>query len=268
MNQLNTVGMDLIDDIRSSIQGASTDSLDRLCRRMYMDDSNMNKCVEDKANSFVSVTKRAKVTVNGSSIDDIPVYGAFCTGTYTYIWNSGYFEDGEHAEKREVVDVKPVSLQYGEGDDKIIKDFRLLKVYDRDRTICVNANKKQDTNNSNAYVLAENRDNSMVPEEFEIDNAMISGEIDGDKNIEGGVELLKNDPVSDLVLYDFYMTKPAISSTRENLFFAGSFILGTRRGGVNITTSGDSCKPPTDEYSDLEYCAINRFNFAVQAGGD
>ena len=52
------------------------------------------------------------------------------------------------------------------------------------------------------------------------------------------------------------------------LFFAGSFILGTRRGGVNITTSGDSCKPPTDEYSDLEYCAINRFNFAVQAGGD
>ena len=89
-----------------------------------------------------------------------------------------------------------------------------------------------------------------------------------DRNQENGVEILNKNGLNDLVLYDFYMTKPAFSITRQNLFFAGSFILGTKRGGINIKTAGNSCKPPSDEYSDLEYCAINKFNFAVQAGGN
>ena len=51
------------------------------------------------------------------------------------------------------------------------------------------------------------------------------------------------------------------------IFYAASFILGTRRGGINIKEAGNNCKPPSDEFTELEYCAINKFNFAVQAGG-
>ena len=71
----------------------------------------------------------------------------------------------------------------------------------------------------------------------------------------------------DLVLYELYVAEPAFSVTRQNQFYAASFILGTRRGGIDIKATGNNCKPPSDNYSELEYCAINKFNFAVMAGG-
>ena len=82
------------------------------------------------------------------------------------------------------------------------------------------------------------------------------------------IDLLDQKDANDLVLYDFYVSKPAISQTRQNMFYAASFILGTRRGGININQVGNNCKPPSDADSMLDYCAINKFNFAVQAGGE
>ncbi|MBQ3441018.1 hypothetical protein IJG27_01760 [Candidatus Saccharibacteria bacterium] len=274
LNQLNTIGMDLIDDVRASIQNANTDALYKMCERLYADITQVaskEACEGDNGNSFVSVTKYGNVKVDGNSLGTLPVYGAFCTGTYTYIWNSGYFEEGDYDGQRQVSGVKPeasngVSLRIG-ATNEVISGFRLLKIYDRERTVCVNANNAQ----GGGYRVINGPDYSdaNVPGQFVIDDAMISGKL-GDKNSEGGVELLKVSSANDLVLYDFYMSRPATSETRKNLFFAGSFILGTRKGGVNsITTSGNSCKPPADAtgYSNLEYCAINKFNFAVQAGG-
>ena len=88
-----------------------------------------------------------------------------------------------------------------------------------------------------------------------------------DENEDLVVELLKDRAASDLVLYDLYVARPALSSTRQNMFYAASFILGTTRGGINIKQGGNICKPPADDNSMLDYCAINKFNFAVQAGG-
>ena len=274
LNQLNTIGMDLIDDVRASIQNANTDALYKMCERIYANDATSREtCETDNGNSFVSVTKYGYVEIDNVRINNgnpMPVYGAFCTGTYTYIWNSGYFEEGDYSGQRKVSGVKPeasngVSLKIGTIGRK---DFRLLKIYDRERTVCVNANNAQ--GGGYRVINGPNYSDANVPEQFVIDDAMISGKL-GDKNSEGGVELLKVSSANDLVLYDFYMSRPATSETRKNLFFAGSFILGTRKGGVNsITTSGNSCKPPADAtgYSNLEYCAINKFNFAVQAGGN
>ena len=157
-----------------------------------------------------------------------------------------------------MVGTNPVILTDGSGNT-VASDFRLLKIYDRERSVCVNANANQ---NGGAYVATP--DNTRIPTQFKIDS--YTGNLQ-DKNAEGKMELLKKNATGDLVLYDFYMTRPAFSQTRQNLFFAGSFILGTRRGGINIKASGNSCKAPGEDYSDLEYCAINKFNFAVQAGG-
>lgn len=288
LNQINTVGMDLIDDFRISVQNATSDPVTRMCEVYYPDKDDKDKdayndCVNDHANSFVSVYKKARVTINKNVEgrekefdEDIPVYGAFCTGTYTYVWNSGYFEDAEEGDfsatnmdKREVKDADPARVVTKEKDSPDFNEkysgFRLLKIYDDERSICVNEMKIHDKSGNNErfprYIRFEEYDNNVGEEGFVISDSMKvnGGEFDA-------VELMKKDETN-LVLYEFYVAKPALSPTRQNLFYAGSFILGTRRGGIDITVAGNSCRPPNDEYTELEYCAINKFNFAVMAGG-
>lgn len=272
LNQIDTVGIDLVDDMRYSVQNASSYSILEMCNTFYSEGStNRENCINDKANSFVTVTKRAAVRVNGELIgNDMPVYGAFCTGTYTYIWNSGYFESVEYntrSVRTSGGETSPVTLGVKTSSgaiNNLASGFRLLKIYDAERTICVNAMKAQDTGvTGNNYVPIGNYNNNRVQTQFVIDETMVNADTDN----EGGVELMSINELNDLVLYDLYVAKPAFSSTRKNFFFSASFILGTRRGGINISRAGDSCKPPSDDYSELEYCAINKFNFAVQAGG-
>lgn len=280
LNQVNTVGMDLVDDFRISIQNASSDPVTRMCEIYYpLDSADRNNCIADGANSFVSVTKRAQVKVEGKYIgggaDDsyMPVYGALCTGTYTYIWNTGYFENAEgytgtDVNQREVIGADPAKLGTKAAATASFQtkyeDFRLLKVYDAERTICVNAMRDQnDSWDSTSYVKSGDYKNNKIKNEFVISQEMLDI-AEGDEDV---VELMKKYDAADLVLYELYVSQPALSSTRQNLFYAASFILGTRRGGINIKEAGNSCKPPSDDYSELEYCAINKFNFAVMAGG-
>ena len=305
LNQINTVGMDLVDDLRFSIQNATSSSVLKMCELYYGDsahDASWKACRDDHGRSFVTVTKKANVEVKmGSRTEvvgkDMPIYGAFCTGTYTFIWNSGYLENDEvNNVERIATDssgkvVTPVDLytresaevwkkwkagkEGGKEDERFYPaknssdpDIRLLKVYDTERTVCVNAMKEQDeSTDKDQYVVYDSATytDSKVPEHFVINKAMVT--IDDKKDQTKRVELLNKTGESDLVLYDLYVAEPAFSETRNNFFFAVSFILGTRRGGINITEAGNSCKPPSDEFSELDYCAINKFNFAVQAGG-
>lgn len=301
LNQVNTVGMDLVDDFRISVQNATSDPVTRMCEIYYPDNdpgrpdhASYEACVKDNANSFVSVSKLAQVKIDGDYIGTnaedswMPVYGAFCTGTYTYIWNSGYFENADNidfdgaVDQREVIGAEPAKLyskdivisdkdknSYFAAESTLLSEnFRLLKVYDDERTICVNAMREQNTPSydlrykpSSGYDNNAHYNNDLIPKDFVINQSML---IAGDNE---PIELMKSDKISDLVLYEFYLAKPALSSTRENLFYAASFILGTRRGGINIMKAGNTCRPPNDDYSELEYCAINKFNFAVMAGG-
>lgn len=291
LNQINTVGMDLIDDFRTSIQNAASDSIIKMCELYYEDDAtrdndDFDNCKNDRGKSFVSVTKKGKVYVGGTPLnggEDMPVYGAFCTGTYTFIWNSGYFEQPEYVEsrnERKVIgttdELEPVYLSSRNKDtDPLVREYpssssdnnlRLLKIYDTERTICVNAMKEQNSGTINPYVMADDYDQAKISDSFVISKAMLDFDVDKSAG-EGVVELLNKNGESDLVLYDLYVAPPAFSETRNNFFFSAAFILGTRRGGINITEAGDTCKPPSDDFSELDYCAINKFNFAVQAGG-
>lgn len=262
LGQVNTVGMDLIDDFRSSIQNASSDPVTRMCEMYYeLNSANRRACINDGANSFVSVTKHADVIVNGKNIGQLPVYGAFCTGTYTYLWNTGYFENTDVGTRS--VSGASKAILGTKTSPNMFTDFRLLKIYDNERSICANAMHDQDIYAANNYVPSTTYLDSRVSNRFVISEAML----EDNENGEDAAELLKITDSNDLVLYDLYVAKPALSITRQNLFYSAAFILGTRRGGIDIKKTGDSCKPPSDEYSELEYCAINKFNFAVQAGG-
>ena len=283
LNQVNSVGMDLVDDFRVSIQNATSDPVTRMCEIYYKPSSDdRRKCEEDNGYSFVYFVKMGTVTSDGQNYGLMPVYGGICTGTYTYIWNSGYFEDVSSSDlgwfgtrqymgninRRNVSGATRATLgvrrNYRWEEIVTSRDksgnpvpIRLLKVYDDERSVCVNVMKSQ----GSGYTKFENYRQSYIPNRLEIASSMI----DNDK--EDIAEMMTGNDSSDLVLYDLYVARPALSQTRLNLFYSASFILGTRRGGINIKQAGTTCKPPSSEFSELEYCAINKFNFAVMAGG-
>lgn len=92
------------------------------------------------------------------------------------------------------------------------------------------------------------------------------------------IELI-NDDESDLALYDLTVYPAMQSSSTRHIIYGISFILATRRGGININASGDYCtsmpKPydaedAGNEYNkmDFNYCAVNRFDFVARQTGE
>ena len=309
LNKINTAGMDLVDDFRSAVQNSSSDAVTSLCVDYYPEGSaGRQACIEDEADSFVRITKYARVILSDGTVrEQMPVSGAFCTGSYSYIWNSGYFWDDEESnvvangagQVREVVGAKPAVLRYstrddnnrvvvrtvgnenwpngeGENDADSGKAFRLLKVRDDTRAVCVAAMRQVvdvkygsgygSSNYMNYETLEANR--NLMTNVFDISqDGLYSYSLQDSSELP--MEVLAKDSNNDLVLYDLYTSRPAISSTRNNMFYAVSFIVGTVRGGIDIAGTGQNCTPPAEyDKEDFDYCAINKFNFAVQASGD
>ncbi|MBR3386420.1 prepilin-type N-terminal cleavage/methylation domain-containing protein [Candidatus Saccharibacteria bacterium] len=303
LNQINTTGMDIVDDLRASVQNSSALAVTNDCTKYYATNNNtykndgsvdeksaLYKCREDDGYNFVYWEKTSEVKLNGQSIGKVPIYGAFCTGTYSYIWNSGYFETPE-AEFNEK-DGGWAKLVYNLGSEKRIyyrsalngsgsapidnvksnvritsddRPFRLLKIQDTYRGVCAG--------------VTRNKNNSR--EEFETAYEPRGGVLPGDFNgrfnmtdygavVEEPVDVIITDKTYDLTLYNLYVPRPEISLTQKNTFYAVSFILGTVGGGINIKANGKSCAPPNDyrNNENFDYCAINKFSFAVQVGGE
>ena len=225
LNSINTTGMDIVDDITSAIKNVST----------------ISESEEELKNSSVVRSEKAEVTIGRGENPEtvsVPVYGAFCTGRYSYIWNSGYLFSGDY----KVEGVEKAELEYhkvGEkNDSNTATDFKLLKVRDENRSICKNYAEKEDE--KHIFSIAKTEEDP----------------IDILENVEGG-----------LALYDLDST---VASNGKNLFYDISFILGTINGGINVQSSGGSCATPEGfghNIENFDYCAINEFNFAVQSAG-
>ena len=200
LNRVNTVGMDLVDDMRTAIQGSPI--------------------VKEDDVAYVSFVHEGDVEINGSVNSSVPLYGGLCTGKYTYVWKSGYLTDADNMVKVN-------------GN----KEFRLAKIKDDKREIC-------------ADYMGMN------------DNERAVANFAEDKNYE---ELLAGE--SGLVLYDLHTSEPAVNAATRTAYYSVAFILGTKDGGANIMANGDYCVPPEGANSSFNYCAINKFNFAAQAGG-
>ena len=235
LNQINTAGMDLVDDIRTAVQNSPASPPSSNCKS-GKDDFQKN-CEEDSGMRLMNITKTGKV----NKIENTPLYGAFCTGAYSYIWNSGYlFLEGDNNNRA----TYNVDGDYEE--EKLPEEwsnFRLLKVEDRQRDVC----------------------KSILPEEYS--GEVIASEFKGkDKN---PVVLLANDGSSPLALYSFTSALPAVNGLENAAFYSMSFILGTVQGGINVMSMGNFCEAPESFSSaeNFDYCAINKFNFAAQANG-
>lgn len=254
LNQINTTGMELVDDMRGSIQSASARSVVSECASIYSDDKMVEACQKDRAKNFVSVIRQAAVKVGNKNIT-APVFGAFCTGNYSYIWNSGYFYTGNNAVGVDASINKAAFKYRRPGNTNAVNwpnDIKLLKVKDENRSICISAVK-------NEYKIGP----SGIGNVFDIS--------DGGYNAidEEPVELLVGD--SGLAIYDLDSSAPAESTALNSMFYSATFILGTVQGGINVMASGDFCAVPGDlangSIEEFNYCAINKFNFAAEANG-
>ncbi len=256
VSRINTVGMEIVDDMRVAVQNAPSAPVTDSCEAYYIDNpSLMQTCKNDGAKNFVKVVKTATVKVNGTTYNNMPVLGAFCTGSYSYIWNSGYFDSPDST----VSGASKAKLIYvdGAGATKTVESFRLLKVRDSQRAVCTAVVRPYSGGSYSA-------------------NYGLPADISSTFNISAGYGAVTEAPVdvisahgnNDLVLYNLTVADPAESLTQKNMFYSISFILGTINGGANIKDSYKKCATPGDyTIENYDYCAINKFNFAVQANG-
>lgn len=291
LNQINTTGIDLVDDFRAAVQNSSVSSVKNLCGVVYGSSSGAkDECEADNARNFTSVEKLATVKIRGKDVDNVPVFGAFCTGSYSYIWNSGYFFT-DKLEAEVLGGVDPASLEYnvaGGGvktfPEDLKKPFRLIKVKDTARAVCISATlgdtissdggqryTVKNTDNATRALASINRNGKAsifslikrTEEDAYTFHELTEGDI---------VEVLVPGAENNLVLYDLRSTAAVQNVAENGLFYSASFVLGTIQGGIDVTASGNYCVPPKDyadaAYANADYCAINKFNFAVQATGE
>jgi len=250
LNDVNSVGMDLVNDMRGTIQNSPGTSATSLCATAYTgNEGARDACLGDHASKFTSIVHYEMIKIgNDDDYNKAPIYGAFCTGKYSYIWNSGYafWTSGVKFEDESAAHRASLSLQGAP------EDFKLLKVRDESRSICVNAVKDASENGygKNAEV-----------------NNNYSFRLTSSEGNDPPVDLLA--AKRNLAIYDLTVPVPADNS-HGALFYSVSFILGTMQGGINVMAAGDYCATPGGYNSSLEnldYCAINKFNFTAQATG-
>ncbi|MBR3319301.1 hypothetical protein IKG06_02215 [Candidatus Saccharibacteria bacterium] len=274
IKSINQVGRDVIDDFQNSIIQSSPSSLASFCATKYPNESDQDRKDCDANHGLYSVYQQyytsVKVLSGGSSADykEVPTGGIFCSGKYTYIWNTGYIyntkdyafrdagDDDNRTEQQNSRNKHKLIVKYkyrdnkGEAQEGSNDRIRLIRVEDATGSICASTLE-------NGYPSAE-------------EAALGPG---GTTNYEIEVRpVLSNEPEeilavtdADLVFYDLVLFEPARVTGTEKLLFSGSFILGTIGTGVDIMSSSNYCQTPTYFTADFSYCAINKFNFIIQS---
>ena len=179
--------------------------------------------------------------LKGSSV---PVAGAFCTGLYTYIWNTAYAINSYKPDG--VGSFKGFTYTYSGGTlpDAENPPFRLIRIPDSERSICI----------------SQRLEDGKIKEST---SSFVAPSNQGDP-----VELLPA-VEDDLALYDFRAFPASTSRITGHIFYSNTFILATLKGGVDITRKGDYCTVDGDTLgTDFNYCSINKFNFAMRATGE
>ena len=207
--------------------------------------------------------------------------GVFCTGDYSYVWNTAdnlriartkYSDDLR--EKRyvdnaivanEMLNDHIYLISVGKPTQYVIPKF--ARFADKDRRAC-------------AYDKSEAEHEKYVPgidtEVGTIKTDPFLFSLGDDRTLDAITELIE-DNESDLAMYNFTMFPATQHITTKQIFYSGTFILATYRGGVNIKSNGDFCEGSDDEngyrdseitLNDFDYCAVNKFNFSSRATGE
>ncbi len=246
IRNLNETSQALIDEISRSIAASGNPEPDcGLLRGQYVNlQKNKEACNTDSTKMFYFQQRgNVDIVAESTTIEDVPLRGFFCTGKYSYIWNSGYLLDTNHYKNASLETFK---INFSNGPASDDSDFRFLRVEDSNRLVCAEAWTDGD------YKEGLPRDTITISS---LDKAKSQ-------------ELLNSGAETSLAFYDFSVFTRTYHQIASHSLYSGSFILGTTTGSVDITAESNTCKEKSDGLStDFAYCAINKFNFAVRAGG-
>lgn len=265
---VNGVGRNLIDEFVSGINTAPSVDTTSLCNSLVSGTTEIQDCVDNHANKFIFQEQRSVQDANGNSEQ---YNGIFCTGYYSYIWNTkaGLNQTPQHT----------ISVRYLADDGSTTRTLdkpRLARIVDKTYRLC---SAVVDNSYQSTYP------NSTTP----AGNTVIDiTELAGGNGLPNPIP----DPTSDylrmfdtdLLLGDLTIFPISQDKVTLRTFFSGTFILTTVRGNVEILNSGDYCDPngardvdaagntntSSNQLtlgSEFNYCAINKFNFAARTAG-
>ena len=247
---VNSVGRELVNEFARAIEAAPIKNIPSFCKENYTEGTTpYNDCIKDNGHKFIyqqntsstaATLKTENAITDADKVSKPPTHGAFCTGRYTFIWNTGYVLNSEYG-----ISDKKATFTYKVGSNTTtIEDFRLLRVADENRTICKkNVNSNYKLKSTGKYNVGTISSKDMVAELLDISD-------------------------DNLALYDLQVFVPTQHHITMHSYYSGTFILATLQGNINIKTTGNFCNTvPDDLNTDFAYCAINKFNFAAQATG-
>lgn len=261
LKAVNNVGRSLIEEVTTTINSAPAVDTTSLCHHLAAHQlyyENPAACIQDHAYRYV---------YNDRYDDQDRQYsGVFCTGNFSYLWNTRYGINDRR---------KTLSLKYRDqaGNEQTIGAAendrpRLIRIQDRTYRVCT------------AFLEASASHGAGNTDNWELD---ITSEYRGTFNsVPRPTDGYLNAFDLDLLLYEFTIQPISQDSITLRTYMAGNFILATDRGGIDITTTGDYCQ---NTYKDADgntvnstsklgnlgaefnYCAINKFNFAARTAG-
>jgi type II secretory pathway pseudopilin PulG len=251
VRSINQVGRNLISDFTRAV----SDSPMVTFNAIYADGN--------PTTSLAAVPPRRYDFVE-NRVGGLQYQGAFCTGRYSYIWNTGDAINETNGPGR-------WTYEYRDGGGVRQIDFRLLRVDDSSRGVCrlfatylQNPGLLGSRRFSPASLLAGDINHAATAQAVPIEMLSLSGGA-------GGADLVDTSTASeiDLAIYDMHVFPPTLNSVTGHSFYSATFTLATLRGNVDLTATGNYCQDPSETLNtDFSYCAFNKFNFSIRTTGD
>ncbi len=286
LKAVNSVGRSLVDEFTMAVNSAPSVDTRSLCKGFLTNDHEIEACVNDNAMLYIfQQNGPAQYGISHSNYDatqNLQYNGIFCTGRYSYFWNTYY---GDEANKAISVKYRneagnEITL-YRESSNDI--PFRLVRFEDRNYRLCSatleNAKYKTKFSSFSEGNPIDMTNLANTPGDTTAHPYPVT------KPEEGLLDAFD----LDLMLYNLNVFPISQDSVTLRTFMTGTFVLGTLRGSVDITRSGDYCQEDIlpgvtdpdgsedgyanssgniyDTGAEFNYCAINKFNFATRTAG-
>lgn len=275
---VNSVGRGLTDEFITGISTAPAVDTVSLCNN-YLSDG-VSGCKKTRARNFVFQEYRENKK---------QLYGVFCSGNYSYLWNTHYGYDAG----------KTVTIKYIDpsGEHPYLADSsngkkapRLVRIKDTTYRLCsavTEADYDPILEKGGITDTTTSLPGTRVIDITHLRNGTTTGTTDALKNTlpEAPEQGMLSAFDLDLELYEFMIFPISQDNMTLRTYMSGTFTLATTRGNIDISRSGDYCQPDKYGYDDagnliegdtsslndlgseFNYCAINKFNFAARTAG-
>lgn len=269
LKAVNSVGRNLVSEFTTTINSAPSIDSVSLCN-MYISESEptkRNECKNEGAFRYLYNERlgMSRETVEGGEDKTVQYFGAFCTGHYTYLWNTYYgIKEGYTLRlKYKTDESNEHTLPEGPNDSP----FQLVRFVDRNYNACTQLIDQ-------SYKVKNFWNDEQHPE---IDMTILANGAPYYMSAPQEGFLESSESNTNLDLYEFVIFPASQDAVTLRAFFAGTFILATNNGTVNIVRGGEYCDPTSngvdtsgnlfDLGSGFNYCGINKFNFAARTAG-